>query len=225
MATSKSPGAQAKRTTTKPAPALKVGAATVTPSKPSAAKPSAAKPAAAKPAARAIRPAAQKSAATGASVVVQVSGASIPAGTKPPEPAKVGMADQSGQTAAGGVGKSPALAGAPKAEKAVVGKKVAEKRTSAVRPAKPPAGKAAPQPAEKGKEKREKVVRDSFSMPKTEHAGLKTLRTDLAKAGRICTKSELLRAGLRLVSGRSIESLVKLLDTLPAVPKGKSAKR
>lgn len=92
---------------------------------------------------------------------------------------------------------------------------------------KPASGKRAASKlvAEKPKATREKVVRDSFSMPKSEHAGLKSLRTDLARAGRICTKSELLRAGLQLVSARSIDSLVKVLNSLPVVPKGKGSKK
>lgn len=80
--------------------------------------------------------------------------------------------------------------------------------------------------AKKGKklEKREKVVRDSFSLPKSEQARLKRLRARLARSGRIATKSEVLRAALQLLSQRSTEELVTLLDALPAVPKGKKRK-
>lgn len=101
----------------------------------------------------------------------------------------------------------------------------ARKKTALVGTARPALKKVMAKPLEKGKEKREKVVRDSFSMPKSEHARLKVLRGDLARAGRICSKSELLRAGLELVSARSVESLVKLLDKLPVVPKGKGTKK
>lgn len=102
------------------------------------------------------------------------------------------------------------------------------KRVAAVKAVKAvPAVKAQPAaPAVEAarKDKREKVVRDSFSMPKSEHAQLKTLRTELAKAGRICTKSELLRAGLQLLLGTSTEALVKRIEALPVVPKGKGKK-
>ncbi|MDD3354350.1 hypothetical protein, partial [Zoogloea sp.] len=74
------------------------------------------------------------------------------------------------------------------------------------------------------KASREKVVRDSFSMPKSEHAQLKSLREGLAKTGRICTKSELLRAGVQLLLKENADSVKALVEGLAVVPKGKSAK-
>lgn len=74
------------------------------------------------------------------------------------------------------------------------------------------------------KDKREKVVRDSFSMPKSEHAQIKFLRTVLAKSGRLATKSEVLRAALQLLAARSERELLALVEALPAVPKGKGKK-
>lgn len=101
-----------------------------------------------------------------------------------------------------------------KVEKAVKPTKI-EKATKAAKPAK----------AEKPvKPPREKVVRDSFSMPKSEHAQLKALRESLAKGGRICTKSELLRAGIQLLLKAPAADARALVEGLPVVPKGKSAK-
>lgn len=74
------------------------------------------------------------------------------------------------------------------------------------------------------KPKRDKVVRDSFSMPKSEQALLKTLRTELAKTGRIVSKSEILRAGLALLFKQKPEEVGGLVDQLDVVPKGKSKK-
>lgn len=74
------------------------------------------------------------------------------------------------------------------------------------------------------KASREKVVRDSFSMPKSEHAQLKLLRETLAKAGRICTKSELLRAGVQLLLKEDTASAKALVERLVVVPKGQGAK-
>ncbi|MBK6654519.1 hypothetical protein [Zoogloea sp.] len=74
------------------------------------------------------------------------------------------------------------------------------------------------------KASREKVVRDSFSMPKSEHAQLKQLRETLAKAGRICTKSELLRAGVQLLLKEDVTGIRTLVERLVVVPKGKGAK-
>jgi Arc/MetJ-type ribon-helix-helix transcriptional regulator len=96
----------------------------------------------------------------------------------------------------------------------------APKAEKAEKPAKAPKAKA-----EKAvKPVREKVVRDSFSMPKSEHAQLKALRETLAKAGRICTKSELLRAGVQLLLKESTASTKALVEGLVVVPKGKGAK-
>lgn len=109
---------------------------------------------------------------------------------------------------------------AAKAPKAVKAEK-ADKHEKADKPAKA----VKPEKAEKlAKAVREKVVRDSFSMPKTEHAQLKTLRETLAKAGRICTKSELLRAGIQLLLKESPASVKGLVEGLAVVPKGKGAK-
>jgi len=120
---------------------------------------------------------------------------------------------------------------APKIAKAVVALDVAEPKApvKAVKPAKAAKPAKVEKPAKakaakSAKPVREKVVRDSFSMPKSEHAQLKALRETLAKAGRICTKSELLRAGVQLLLKESTASALTLVDALVAVPKGKSAK-
>lgn len=74
------------------------------------------------------------------------------------------------------------------------------------------------------KPKSEKVVRDSFSMPASEHAGIKSLRISLGKAGRLASKSEVLRAGLKALSERSVTDVLALLDGLPVADKGKRKK-
>lgn len=73
----------------------------------------------------------------------------------------------------------------------------------------------------KAKAKAGKVVRDAFSIPKSEHAELKSLRNVLARAGRPATKSEMVRAGLRLLSQRSVSELLAVLEALPVVTKAK----
>ena len=93
--------------------------------------------------------------------------------------------------------------------------------TSKKRPA-----KAAAADAEAGKkEKGGKVVRDSFSIPTSEHGRLKALRVELGKAGRLASKSEVLRAGLILLGDRSTAEVAALLDALPPVVKGKRSKK
>ena len=82
----------------------------------------------------------------------------------------------------------------------------------------------APVPSEK-KDKTVKVIRDSFSIPANEHQQLKSLRVELGKAGRLASKSEVLRAGLKLLGERSVAELVAVLDALPVVIKGKRSKK
>jgi len=82
----------------------------------------------------------------------------------------------------------------------------------------------APTPSEK-KEKAGKVIRDSFSIPASEHHQLKSLRVELGKAGRLASKSEVLRAGLKLLAERSVTEQVAVLDALPVVVKGKRSKK
>ena len=84
----------------------------------------------------------------------------------------------------------------------------------------------APVPAvAESKGKADKVVRDSISMPAGEHAELKALRSELAKAGTKCSKSELLRAGLRILSGMAPEQAISLVASLPALRKKKARKK
>jgi hypothetical protein len=75
------------------------------------------------------------------------------------------------------------------------------------------------------KDKPEKIVRDSFSLPTSEHARIKALRVELGKAGRLASKSEVLRAGLNLLGDRSTAEVSALLDALPPMAKGKRSKK
>lgn len=121
---------------------------------------------------------------------------------------------------------APAPAKKPKVVKADKSAKVekVEKQEKVAKPVKAPKAEKPAKVDKSAKASREKVVRDSFSMPKSEHAQLKTLRETLAKAGRICTKSELLRAGVQLLLKESPASTRALVERLSVVPKGKSAK-
>ncbi len=97
-----------------------------------------------------------------------------------------------------------------------------------------PSGKASAQPvATKGKaEKAEKtdkarkpkMVRDSFTMPKQEYAVIDLLKERAAKAGRPAKKSELLRAGIKLLEGLPPGTLLATLQALPAIKTGRPAK-
>lgn len=67
----------------------------------------------------------------------------------------------------------------------------------------------------------EKLVRDSFSMPKDDYALIDLLKKRAAAAGRPTRKNELLRAGLHALVESGRVELRNALDRLPAVRKKK----
>ncbi len=86
--------------------------------------------------------------------------------------------------------------------------------------------KPAEKPAEaERKDKHEKVERDSFSMPASEHKRIKALREALGKDGVLASKSEVLRAGLALLAEQDIAEVARLVGALPKVAKGKRARK
>lgn len=74
-------------------------------------------------------------------------------------------------------------------------------------------------------DKVEKVVRDSFSLPASEHRRIKSVREQLGKSGRLVSKSEVLRVALVALGERSADELAALFDALPPVVKGKRSKK
>lgn len=74
-------------------------------------------------------------------------------------------------------------------------------------------------------DRHEKVERDSFSMPASEHRHIKALREGLGRIGVLATKSEVLRAGLALLAEREPSEIARLIDALPKVAKGKRGKK
>jgi len=71
---------------------------------------------------------------------------------------------------------------------------------------------------------RPKLVRDSFRMPKAEHALLDQLKERCAASGRKARKSELLRAGLLALVAMNDRALRAALEALPAIPPRRPAK-
>jgi hypothetical protein len=68
---------------------------------------------------------------------------------------------------------------------------------------------------------RSKVVRDTFTMPPTEHDQLGDLRSRAVALGVVATKSQLVRAGLQLLGQASDKALVDALGALEYVPTGR----
>lgn len=122
----------------------------------------------------------------------------------------------------------------PAAPKAASGATVARATKVKAGPAPGEAGKAAARPVEKPtdkateaerKDKHEKVERDSFSMPASEHKRIKALREALGKNGVLASKSEVLRAGLALLAEQDSAAVARLVAALPKVAKGKRARK
>lgn len=92
-------------------------------------------------------------------------------------------------------------------------------------PAPSPAAPAVkPAPAEKpkvDKPKKPKLVRDSFTIPKTEYAAIDALKERAAKLGQSPKKSEVLRAGIMHLAGLSDAALLAALAKVPAIKTGR----
>ena len=74
------------------------------------------------------------------------------------------------------------------------------------------------------KKEKEKVVRDSFTMPKSDYAKIAELKQRCLDAGLSVKKSELLRAGLNLLAVSPAKRLIAAVQELEAVKTGRPAK-
>jgi len=73
------------------------------------------------------------------------------------------------------------------------------------------------------KSRKPKLVRDSFTIPKIEYAVLDALKARAAKAGAPHKKSELLRAGIKLLATLDDAALVAAMLSVPAIKTGRPA--
>lgn len=132
--------------------------------------------------------------------------------------------------------KAPARKAAPKpavskvaTPKAPAAKKPAAKAPATKRTAskaivaKPAAAKpvAAKPTKVEAKSKKPKLVRDSFTIPKDEYAGIDTLKERSVALGRPAKKSELLRAGLMALLAMSPNALHAALEAVPTIKIGR----
>lgn len=122
----------------------------------------------------------------------------------------------------------PVKAAVKKVAAKTVAKKVAKPATvKSVKTAKSTkVGKAKPAAAPvEAKPVKVKLVRDSFTIPAGEYAQLAVLKQRALKAAHPAKKSELLRAGVRLLAALSDKDLLAALLAVPAIktgrPKGK----
>lgn len=86
------------------------------------------------------------------------------------------------------------------------------------------AKKPAVQPAATGKDakpRKPKLVRDSFTFPKDEYAVIEALKERLASLGQPVKKSELLRAGLKVLAAMTDAGLKASLQAVPSLKTGR----
>lgn len=133
-----------------------------------------------------------------------------PAKTKPAGKAAAGRA----APAAAKPAAKPALK--PKAKLASKPPKMGHDASAAKPFAEPATGKAS--------RVKEKLVRDSFTMPRADFALIDQLKQRGMGFKRETRKSELLRAGLRALAAMDDAALQALLDTLPKVKTGRPRK-
>jgi hypothetical protein len=166
-----------------------------TKAKTTAAKTAAAKPAAAKPAA--AKPAAKAA----AKPAVKRAPAAKSAAAAKPAATKSAAAKPAAKRAAVKPAAKPVAAPAPVAKPG--------KAVKAEKPAKP---------------HKEKLVRDSFTMPESEYAVLGQVKKACLKNGVEVKKSELLRIGVALISRLDMATLKQVLASLPQLKTGRPKK-
>ena len=122
--------------------------------------------------------------------------------------------------------KTTRATAAPKAAPAKKATQPAVRKTTTVKkPATQP--KAAAKPEVKvEKVKKPKLVRDSFTIPKSEYSVLEVLKLRSQKLARPAKKSELLRAGIKALAAMTDIQFKAALADVPAIKTGrpKSAK-
>jgi hypothetical protein len=111
------------------------------------------------------------------------------------------------------VAVKPAPKAAPKATSKTAPKPVPSKAKVAAKPAAPKAVKV----------KKLKMVRDSISIPKAEYAVLDALKTRCAALAKPVKKTELLRAGIKVLTSLSDAALLSAVRAVPNLKTGRPA--
>lgn len=91
--------------------------------------------------------------------------------------------------------------------------------------AKKPVNKVAKKEVKKHKPEKVKMERDSFTMPKEEYAQITLMKVRLTAMGQPAKKSELLRAGIKLLAAMSDNTLKMTLAKIPVIKTGRPNKK
>lgn len=111
---------------------------------------------------------------------------------------------------------STKTAAAPAKKTPVAAKKVAAKKVAAKT-----AVVAKPAPAPVAEKPKHKLVRDSFTIPKSEYQLLEALKLRATALKRPTKKSELLRAGIATLNGLADKALLAALNSVPSLKTGR----
>ena len=111
--------------------------------------------------------------------------------------------------------KSPAKSPLKTAAKTPVKAKLSPQAKTAV--------KTAVKPVKVEKAKKPKMIRDSFTIPKTEYVVIDALKERAGKLSRAAKKSELLRAGVKALAAMSDAAFLAALAAVPTIKTGRPA--
>ena len=78
--------------------------------------------------------------------------------------------------------------------------------------------------AKPAKLKKDKLVRDSFTIPKSEYLVIESLKQRAAKLGKPAKKSELIRAGFKALAAMADAAFTSALGNVPAIKTGRPGK-
>jgi hypothetical protein len=125
--------------------------------------------------------------------------------------------------------KKPATAAKPadpvrKAAPAKPAPRAAKASPAKTVPPPPPAAAPRAKAAKAEKPKKPKLVRDSFTIPKAEYAVLEQLKQRAAQSGKPAKKSEVLRAGIKVLAVMGDVAFAAALAAVPALKTGRPAK-
>ena len=115
--------------------------------------------------------------------------------------------------------KSPAKPPLKTAAKTPVKAKLSPQAKTAVKTAVKPVSK----PVKVEKAKKPKMIRDSFTIPKTEYVVIDALKERAGKLSRAAKKSELVRAGVKALAAMSDAAFLAALTAVPTIKTGRPA--
>lgn len=115
--------------------------------------------------------------------------------------------------------KPPAAAKQPKKAATKPVGAATKKKTPSAKPV--PTKAAAPAATRDAKAKKPKLVRDSFTIPKDEYAVIEVLKQRSAALAQPVKKSELLRAGLKVLAAMSDAALRSAVQSVPSIKTGR----